>query len=189
MDENQLAECVVFAERLAARFFRTVAVGGIEFEDIRGAALLGLAESMQRYVEGRGAAFKTFAYLRIRGAMCDYLRKERRLRAGISGESVPQVPPAELPDPEFTVLNRGSAAPVARADIEETVDLRIASARMQQALRCVSESQRQIVEKYYFEDKPFSQIGAELGGIAKATVCRHHKAALSLLKQELASAA
>ncbi|MCB0344149.1 MAG: sigma-70 family RNA polymerase sigma factor [Bdellovibrionales bacterium] len=183
MKDENWPSCVVFAERLASRFYRVLPHGHVELEELKSAALLGLVEARNRYKEGTGATFQTFAYLRIRGAMCDFLRSERR----VSGNRAPEKPespaPLELPDPEFTILGSAHAAPEA-GSMEEAVELRLAVRKIASALSTVEDKQRQVVLKHYFEDKSFSEIGNELGGIAKATVCRYHRKALNVLREE-----
>lgn len=49
---------------------------GIEFEDLVSWGVEGLIKAKQRYQEGRGSTFKTYAYYRIRGEMFDCIRKE-----------------------------------------------------------------------------------------------------------------
>ena len=49
---------------------------GIEFEDLVSWGIEGLIKAKQRYEEGRGSTFKTYAYYRIRGEMFDRIRKE-----------------------------------------------------------------------------------------------------------------
>jgi RNA polymerase sigma factor for flagellar operon FliA len=56
----------------------------VEIDDLVGAGALGLMAAADRYQPDRGIAFKTYAEMRIRGAMLDYLRDidwaPRRLR-------------------------------------------------------------------------------------------------------------
>lgn len=59
-------------------------------DDLEGAGLIGLVEALDGYDAGVGASFMTFAYLRVRGAIVDYLRSldvlsnEKRKQAGIA---------------------------------------------------------------------------------------------------------
>ena len=47
----------------------------VEIDDIVQAGMIGLMDAAQRYQEGQGAQFETFASQRIRGAMLDELRQ------------------------------------------------------------------------------------------------------------------
>lgn len=59
-------------------------------DDLEGAGLIGLVEALNGYDADAGASFMTFAYLRVRGAIVDYLRSldvlsnEKRKQAGIA---------------------------------------------------------------------------------------------------------
>lgn len=188
MNEKHWSSCVVFAERLASRFFRMIPAGHVEYEELKSAALLGLAEAGDRYRSDCGASFKTFAYLRIRGAMCDYIRREYRFSSKHTIQ--PEEPTGEeLPDPEFTILGRRPAEPAVMESLEQRVALRLAAGKIQSAMQAIGGKQQAIVQKYYFEDKSFSEIGHELGGIAKATVWRYHKKAIRTLREEFSEVA
>ncbi len=47
----------------------------VHVDDLIQAGMLGLLEAAQKFEPGRGAAFATFAGIRIRGAMVDEIRK------------------------------------------------------------------------------------------------------------------
>jgi RNA polymerase sigma factor for flagellar operon FliA len=47
----------------------------VDIDDLIQAGLLGLMQAREHYRDGRGAAFETFASIRIRGAMLDELRR------------------------------------------------------------------------------------------------------------------
>ena len=59
-------------------------------DDLEGAGLVGLVEALNGYDADAGASFITFAYLRVRGAIVDYLRSldvlsnEKRRQAGVA---------------------------------------------------------------------------------------------------------
>ena len=59
-------------------------------DDLEGAGLVGLVEALDKYDPGAGASFMTFAYLRVRGAIVDYLRSldvlsnEKRKQVGVA---------------------------------------------------------------------------------------------------------
>lgn len=67
--ETHLPHVRFIAERLAARLPPSV-----DKDDLIGAGLLGLLDAVDRYDPSRGVMFKTYAELRVRGAMLDSLR-------------------------------------------------------------------------------------------------------------------
>jgi RNA polymerase sigma factor for flagellar operon FliA len=77
------------------------------YDDLESAGLLGLVEALNSYESGRGAKFITFAYLRVRGAIVDYLRSidvlsldKRKLyqEAGRASEAIRQATGREPAD-------------------------------------------------------------------------------------------
>lgn len=48
---------------------------GVDIENLESAGILGLVEAANKYNPDRNAQFKTFAYLRVRGAILDELRR------------------------------------------------------------------------------------------------------------------
>lgn len=67
--ETHLPQVRFIAERLAAKL-----PPSIDKDDLIGAGLLGLLDAVDRYDPSRGVLFKTYAELRVRGAMLDSLR-------------------------------------------------------------------------------------------------------------------
>ena len=51
----------------------------VDRENLESAGILGLVEAAEKYDPSRGVAFKSFAYLRIRGAILDELRRNSPL--------------------------------------------------------------------------------------------------------------
>jgi len=59
--------------RTAARMIGRLPAN-VEMDDLVQAGVIGLMEALQRYEDGQGAQFETFALQRVRGAMLDELR-------------------------------------------------------------------------------------------------------------------
>jgi RNA polymerase sigma factor for flagellar operon FliA len=73
---------------------------GVDAENLESAGVLGLVEAASKFDPTRNAQFKTFAYLRIRGAIVDELRRNSPLPQHVLGR-VSQIRKAyrELPQP------------------------------------------------------------------------------------------
>jgi RNA polymerase sigma factor for flagellar operon FliA len=73
---------------------------GVDAENLEAAGVLGLVEAASKFDPTRNAQFKTFAYLRIRGAIVDELRRNSPLPQHVLGR-VAQIRKAyrELPQP------------------------------------------------------------------------------------------
>ena len=75
-----------FVESLARRMASTMP-NSIDIGDLVQDGVLGLIDAANRFDEGRGIKFETFAERRVRGAMIDALRRSSRAR------STPWAPP------------------------------------------------------------------------------------------------
>jgi RNA polymerase sigma factor (sigma-70 family) len=71
-DDSVLAH-VPLVRSIAARLRRRVPQ--LETEDLVSAGMIGLIEAVDRFDDGRGVAFGTFAYPRIKGAILDEARR------------------------------------------------------------------------------------------------------------------
>jgi RNA polymerase sigma factor for flagellar operon FliA len=67
--EDHLPQVRYTAERLAAKL-----PAWVELDDLIGAGMLGLLDAVDKFDASRGVKFKTYAELRIRGAIIDSLR-------------------------------------------------------------------------------------------------------------------
>ena len=63
-----------FVEGLVSRLIRAMGLPQRHREDFIAAGFLGLVEAAGRFDTSRGSEFKSFAYLRIRGAVIDHIR-------------------------------------------------------------------------------------------------------------------
>jgi RNA polymerase sigma factor FliA len=70
-----IAEYQVFVETIAKKLIHRMGLPNKQYDDFVAAGYLGLVEAATRYRPRRGASFKTFAYLRIRGAIIDSIRE------------------------------------------------------------------------------------------------------------------
>lgn len=62
--------------RSAAVQLRSMAGSLLEQEELIDQGVLALIECLERYDPDRGARFETFAFMRVRGAMIDYIRSQ-----------------------------------------------------------------------------------------------------------------
>ncbi|MCB0344221.1 MAG: sigma-70 family RNA polymerase sigma factor [Bdellovibrionales bacterium] len=71
---RMVEEHVEFALRVARKFHSQRPDSEFDVEDFEGAALLGLCDAARRFNQCKGMNFRTFAFLRVRGAMLDAVR-------------------------------------------------------------------------------------------------------------------
>jgi len=67
--EAHLSQVKFIAERLSAKLPPSV-----DIDDLMGAGMLGLLDAVEKYDPAKGVMFKTYAEMRVRGAMLDSLR-------------------------------------------------------------------------------------------------------------------
>lgn len=76
----EIRNCLVlhylYIVRSAAVHLRGVSSGVTQEEDLLNQGVLALMECMERFDKMRGAKFETFAFMRVRGALIDYIRKQ-----------------------------------------------------------------------------------------------------------------
>ena len=63
-----------FVEGLVARLIRVMGLPHRHRDDFMAAGFLGLVEAAGRFDAGRGSDFRSFAFLRVRGAVIDHIR-------------------------------------------------------------------------------------------------------------------
>jgi RNA polymerase sigma factor for flagellar operon FliA len=67
--ENHLSQVKFIAERLASKLPPSV-----DLDDLMGAGMLGLLDAVDKFDPSKGVLFRTYAEMRVRGAMLDSLR-------------------------------------------------------------------------------------------------------------------
>src|ERR1044072_143447 len=67
--QTHLSQVKFIAERLAAKLPPSV-----DIDDLMGAGMLGLLDAVDKFDPNKGVMFRTYAEMRVRGAMLDSLR-------------------------------------------------------------------------------------------------------------------
>lgn len=135
--------------------------------DLISEGTLGLIEAVDAFDPERGVTFKTFAYLRIKGKMLDYLRRRSwRVRR------------EELA--ELEQFNR--AFPVTTHSAEKALD---AIALAQSLLRHLTAGERRIIELLYFKGLTQEEVARKLQ-CSRPNVSILRKRALRRLRSLLA---
>ncbi len=167
--ERTLVEIHINLPRcVAAKVFPRVRAH-IDMDELIALGNAGLVEAAQRFDVAGGASFRTFAWYRVYGEMMDAIRRllpfgRKPLRA--SAIALDHELETPVPDP-------GGDLDLARFSI----DLRA-------ALALLPESERQLLQKHYWEDKDLLSAGAELGR-SKSWASRSHAKAITHLRAEV----
>ena len=82
-EQNPKPEVLIEAElqtvRRIAFYFHGRVKGAVEVDDLIQIGYLGLIDASQKYVKKAGVTFSSYAKIRIRGAIVDYLRRNSNL--------------------------------------------------------------------------------------------------------------
>ena len=73
---NELTMSCIYIVRSAASQMRGIASGYAQEEDLINQGVLALMDCMDRYDKTKGAKFETYAYMRVRRALIDFIRKQ-----------------------------------------------------------------------------------------------------------------
>jgi RNA polymerase sigma factor for flagellar operon FliA len=191
---------------------RQYGLGG-DAGDLEAAGFRGLVEARSRFDEERGVKFSSFAYYRIRGAVLDEVRRmsalPRRLHARIRAAKAFDAAAEDLAadngarrDTLSPNEARSSASDIAGQFItafglgmaateeqlaptpEEGTLRKERQGQLRAAVQTLPERERLLVEGYYFHDRPFQVVAAELG-VSKSWASRLHSRALRLLRDAM----
>jgi RNA polymerase sigma factor for flagellar operon FliA len=159
------------ARRAAGRIYPRVR-GLVSFDELRALANAGLAEAAERYDPARGAAFTTFAWYRIHGAIIDGLRRSSARRTAA---------PAAVVVSLEALRDRGFDAAGDAPGPADRIDHARQAARLSVAIAQLPDTPRALVTKHYFEGKSLLEAGAELG-VSKSWASRLHAQAVDRLR-------
>jgi len=186
----------------------------VELDDLVSYGFGGLLEARERFDPTRGVLFTSYAHYRIRGAILDGVRQMARLprRAhdlrkaaealDLAAESAGEERAARSgakPDVGATlasiddILGQYSAAFVISAlgqaeraprSPENEAHAGEQRGRVSEALECLPERERLVIEGFYFEDRSLEELGSSLG-ISKSWCSRLHTRGLGMLRDAL----
>lgn len=186
----------------------------VRFDDLLGAGQEGLVDAARRYDPDRGAAFSTYAYYRVRGAMLDHVREVTsrdpiaRTRA-IAHAAVDDLMESRAGDHDLAAITPQAAAtllastlqeaatafalgelaavtrPVEGEDPETVATRRETGTRLVEAIDALPERERDILRGVYVEGLTIEQSGASQG-LTKGWSSRLHARALAMLREALA---
>lgn len=159
------ADCQGMLRSLAWRIGRSIPAG-VDVEDLISEGQVGLLQAARTYDPSRGAAFPTFAYWRIRGAMLDWVRAqpwyddaeyhggrlaERSVRAPSTGSEADEAPAVER------VADPRAADPAQEASYNELREV------VRGLIGGLGGRARQILEATLLDDKTLEEAGRMMG--------------------------
>lgn len=165
----------------------------VQRDDLVGAGLLGLIDSVRKNGGSDGETFAGYAKLRIRGAIVDELRAQdwlsRRAREAVEADAAAGriagttvfVSLSEVTPAEESVHLSGHHDPI------EALMERSTRRALVGAIAQLPERERRVVGMYYFEGAKLKEIGAALG-VSEPRVSQLHSRALGMLRDLLTDA-
>lgn len=203
-----ISEHYLYAERIVKSLMGKLGLPSHLYDDFLAAGLLGLVEAAERYDMQSQVPFKNFAFLRIRGAVIDSIRRTARLTGktykvakalqasyDLHEEYEAVKENLSRSDRIALLLELGSKSLVSSTiaeeihnydDVEDDPEKHLLNRESELRLRTLvlelPEKERFIVEEYYFRGKSFSQIADENASLSKSWISRLHSRALTMLK-------
>ena len=203
-----------YAARLARKFYQEHKVPGVDFDDLLGAAHLGLCDAACRFDFEQGVNFRTYSFWRIRGEMYDWLRKQSgysRKRRKHEPEGKEQAKSNEVAEyrssfehnvSELRFLAKsidalgielhtdGLDGGIDLTYIDDLCPVKYAERRAKQ--RYVSElicglrgREREVIEMKYYLDYSYNEISEVFEGARKSWLSRLHTRALDRLRDSV----
>jgi RNA polymerase sigma factor for flagellar operon FliA len=143
------------------------------WEDLESEGRIALCHAADRFKPDRGVAFQTFAIIRIRCSMHDYLRQDDWMPRSVrdrqkAGEAVPVYELVSLEEiigspEEATDLRLLDRLADPQAEDGDRVTVRLARMVVGRLVQSLPKKERKVVHLYYWDDLTFHQIAVRLG--------------------------
>jgi RNA polymerase sigma factor FliA len=150
--------------RRIARKVKRDGAARVSRDDLEGHGMDGLMQAAQRFDREGDASFRTFAGYRIRGAMLDAMRRQRRAPKTLALDE------ESVPGPDMGGEERVVTSETRR--------------RLRQALEGLPGPERSFIERVYFGNKDLAAAAAELTR-SRSWASRVHARALRRLRQAM----
>ena len=203
-----------FARRLAGRIYARRPHDEVQFDEYEQFAMVGLLEAVERYAPDAGAAFRTFAFPRIQGAIMNGLARltERQQQMAQRRHAAAERAESFMPEPlslerteellsELGEIGVGLALgfilegdglypePQSEpgADPYAQFELRQVHQQLWKMVGRLTERERGIIEMHYKQSRRFEEIARVLG-VGKSRVSQLHRQAIVRLRDLISKA-
>ncbi|BCD68392.1 RNA polymerase sigma factor for flagellar operon FliA [Nitratiruptor sp. YY09-18] len=180
-------------------YFKLPRDAGIEFDELVNTGIIGLIKAIDKFDESK-AQFSTYAYIKIRGEILDYLRSlhimPRSMREKIKkekeeGKDVPLSNLAIMISMDKALSSDEGSSKLIDIMISDDIgpeDQAISSQMMDflvEAMEDLSEKEKKTLQMFFFEEKEPKEIAQALG-ISQSRVSQIKTQAINKLKKSLA---
>ncbi len=166
-------------KKVASKIYYRLPKGEIDFDELVNVGVIGLMKALDKYDKEK-AKFSTYAYIRIRGEILDYLRSldivPRGIRDKIKKDEKPIDEQMEIPISNSAIflsiekaINGAEDIKILdtlRSDIEtpeeyaEKVEIR---EKLQSIMENLTENEKKVLQMIFFEEKDLKEISQILG--------------------------
>ncbi|ADU97418.1 sigma-70 family RNA polymerase sigma factor [Thermovibrio ammonificans] len=188
-------EHLPLVKKVANRIYRRIPEGAVEFEELVNTGVIGLIKAIERYDENR-AKFSTYAYIKIRGEILDYLRKldflPRSVREKVKNGDLDDLKEGVA---SFISIEEKLFADSDRFTVKDTLAspddgpeermlLEDAKEKLTEAIKKLSEKEQLVLQLIFVEELDLKSIG-EILGISVSRVSQIKSSALKKLRKFL----
>jgi len=188
-------EHLPLVKKVANKIYRRIPEGAVEFEELVNTGVIGLIKAIEKYDEKK-AKFSTYAYIKIRGEILDYLRKldflprsvREKIKNGelkeLKDEIVSFISIEEKLFPDADRLTVKDTLSSNTPTPEEELLLKDAKERLAEAIKKLPEKEQLVLQLIFVEELDLKSIG-EILGISVSRVSQIKSSAIKRLKKLL----
>ncbi len=193
--KDLVMEHLPLVRKVASKIFRRLPEGVVDFDELVNTGVIGLIKAIEKYDSNR-AKFSTYAYIKIRGEILDYLRKldflprnvREKIKNGETSELREEI--ATLISIEEKLFGNSERYFVKDTlvsdfpDPEEQVLREEAKRVLSSAISQLSEKEQLVLQLIFVEELDLKSIG-EILGVSVSRVSQIKTGALKKLKKTL----
>ncbi|MBK3332477.1 sigma-70 family RNA polymerase sigma factor [Persephonella atlantica] len=187
--DRLILENLSLVKKVASKIYYRLPKGEIEFDDLVNVGVIGLIKAIERYNSDR-AKLSTYAYIKIRGEILDYLRSldivPRTIRDKIKreppieeGKPVPLSNTAVMVSIEKALSSDESLKIVDtlvsnRSTPEEEVIKEDQREKLLKAIEMLNEKEKKVLQMLYFEEKDLRTVAQEINvSVSRVSQIKH----------------
>lgn len=186
-------ENLPLVRKVASRIYSRIPEGVVEFEDLVNTGVIGLIKAIDNY-DSKKAKFSTYAYIKIRGEILDYLRKldflprsvREKLKNGAASEIREEVISLiSIEEKLFGNSERYSLKDVISSEEPEPEELLLkedAKRILSSAISKLSDKEQLVLQLIFVEELDLKSI-SEILGVSVSRVSQIKTGALKKLKK------
>ena len=192
-----ILENLPLVKKVASKIYYRLPKGEIDFDELVNTGIIGLMKAIDRYDKDK-AKFSTYAYIKIRGEILDYLRSldvmPRSMREKIKEENLEEGKNLPLSktaimvsiekaiisgDEEFKIVDTLTSDRISPEEEVIRDDLR---EKLLKAIDMLNEKEKITLQMLFFEEKPLQEV-AEVLNVSVSRVSQIKSEAVKKLKK------